>query len=121
MEAAVRTLRRLGLRRGAHLLSSRSVPRPQLRRGSGRTLLRRREHDAGDRPADGRAQRQARGGARSTKVAGGQRVRTWPPSPALIAVSAAVKDLRNIDPYFSVSHFSVPVLPTEKCRTEKYG
>jgi hypothetical protein len=24
-------------------------------------------------------------------------------------------------PNFSILHFSVPVLPTEKCRTEKYG
>ena len=31
------------------------------------------------------------------------------------------KTLELIDPYFSVLHFSVPVLPTEKCRTEKCG
>jgi len=31
------------------------------------------------------------------------------------------KTLELIDPYFSVLHFSFPVLPKEKCRTEKCG
>src|SRR5215468_3962521 len=59
MAPALRTFRRLGVRRRPYIVSSRPISLAQLFERNRWALLRRREHDAGRRDADGRAQRQA--------------------------------------------------------------